>query len=217
MHEHAGTMWTWSIIMVITPPCIIKKSGNLRGPSIAKTACYDMMTYVQEWPEQCECRAEGDWGGGTTVLWPGPEQLGQVWVRRNSTRFLTTSSHGGYKHVIWTWYDFCTNLSVVHRLWHIRVGIPVVCRKRCLYLDWSRVNKIWISSLSSHMIFGRHSRIVSTLPPLKAAVLKRCRMEGLSTCYRSKLAQEDPLGANQSAFKPEYPPISRLFVPFPPG
>lgn len=39
-------------------------------------------------------------------------------------------------------------------------------------------------------------------------------MEGLSTRYRSKQAQEDPLRANQSAFKPEYPPISRLIVPF---
>lgn len=111
--EHAGTMWTWSIIMVITPPCIIKKSRNLRGPSIAKTACYDMMTYVQEWPEQCECRAGGDWGGGTTVLWPCPEQLGQVWVRRNSTRFLTTSSHGG--QVI--------NMSFEHDMTFVQISV----------------------------------------------------------------------------------------------
>ena len=45
---------------------------------MARTAYYNMMTYVQERPEQSGCRAEGDWGGGTTRLWLGMEQLGQV-------------------------------------------------------------------------------------------------------------------------------------------
>lgn len=43
------------------------------------------------------------------------------------------------------------------------------------------------------------------------------QMEGLFRCYRSKQAQKDPLRANQSAFRPEYLPISRLIVPFPSG
>lgn len=123
-----------------------------------------------------------------------------------------------YKQVIWTWYDFCTNLNVVHHLWHIHVDIPVVCRKCCLYFKvWFRVNRIGISTLSSHVMFLETQLYCFHFLPPKAAVLKQRWMEGLSTCYRSKLAQEDPLVANQSAFKPEYPPISRLFVPFPPG
>lgn len=66
--------------------------------------------------------------------------------------------------------------------------------------------------------FSQYSCIVFILFSNPGVLMQgRCGMEGLSTCYRSKRAQEDPLWANQSAFKPEYPPISRLIVPFPPG
>lgn len=37
MHEHSCSTWTWSIIIRITPPHMMKKSRNVSGPSMTKT------------------------------------------------------------------------------------------------------------------------------------------------------------------------------------
>ena len=116
--------WTWSIIMHITLPCIIKKSRNVSGLSVTKVIhpvskvvlistvlrpCHYVMMHVCTrgncaqawlWLEQCERRAAGGWEEGTIMPQRSTKQLGYV------CHFLPKKAWESQRYWYFIWIQF---------------------------------------------------------------------------------------------------------------
>lgn len=84
-HRHSCATWPWSIIMRITPPCIIKKSRIVRMPYMTKT--------TQNNPQKSQ-RGHSPSLCAATVL-----RLDDVWTR-------------GYPAQAWLWLEQCSCSAV---------------------------------------------------------------------------------------------------------
>lgn len=114
----------------------------------------------------------------------------------------TRGSLSVFLHTADVVFFFCCCFSSVlyTSLEHVDLLSDRICDVRS-----SKAHRICDSILPFHLISGVQPHCFHFYSPNPDVPTQAtCRMEGLST-YRSKQAQEDPLRANQSAFKPEYP------------